>query len=200
MQRRMPRSRDLSQLLHFKPPELNATKRRLAAALTIEDLRSIAKRRTPKVAFDYADGAAETEVSLARARQAFRDIEFHPRVLRDVSNVDTSVEVLGGRSELPFGIAPTGFTRLMHSQGELAGATAAGSAGIPFALSTLGTASIEEVAAANPNGRNWFQLYIWRDRERTRALIERAANRRAGDPSGSHHPIRSMVRITRFLA
>lgn len=171
----MPRSRDLSQLLHFKPPELNATKRRLAAALTIEDLRSIAKRRTPKVAFDYADGAAETELSLARARQAFRDIEFHPRVLRDVSNVDTSVEVLGGRSELPFGIAPTGFTRLMHSQGELAGATAAGSAGIPFALSTLGTASIEEVAAANPNGRNWFQLYIWRDRERTRALIERAA-------------------------
>ena len=175
MQRRMPRSRDLSQLLHFKPPELNATKRRLAAALTIEDLRSIAKRRTPKVAFDYADGAAETEVSLARARQAFRDIEFHPRVLRDVSNIDTSVEVLGGRSEFPFGIAPTGFTRLMHSHGELAGATAAGSAGIPFALSTLGTASIEEVAAANPNGRNWFQLYIWRDRERTRALIERAA-------------------------
>lgn len=171
----MPRSRDLSQLLHFKPPELNATKRRLAAALTIEDLRSIAKRRTPKVAFDYADGAAETELSLARARQAFRDIEFHPRVLRDVSNIDTSVQVLGGRSEFPFGIAPTGFTRLMHSHGELAGATAAGSAGIPFALSTLGTASIEEVAAANPNGRNWFQLYIWRDRERTRALIERAA-------------------------
>ncbi len=175
MQRRLPRSRDFAQLLHFKPPELNATKRRLAAALTIEDLRSIAKRRTPKVAFDYADGAAETELSLARARQAFRDIEFHPRVLRDVSNIDTSVEVLGGRSELPFGIAPTGFTRLMHTQGELAGATAAGSAGIPFVLSTLGTASIEEVAVANPNGRNWFQLYIWRDRERTRALIERAA-------------------------
>jgi L-lactate dehydrogenase (cytochrome) len=175
VQRRLPRSRDLAQLLHFKPPELNATKRRLAAALTIEDLRTIARRRTPKVAFDYADGAAEAELSLARARQAFRDVEFHPRVLRDVSNIDTSVEVLGGRSELPFGIAPTGFTRLMHTQGELAGATAAGSAGIPFALSTLGTASIEEVAVANPNGRNWFQLYIWRDRERTRALIERAA-------------------------
>ena len=176
--RRLPRPRELAPLVRFKRPELDATKRRLAAAFTIEDLRKIAKRRTPKVAFDYTDGAAEGEISLARARQAFQDVEFHPEVLRDVSTVDTSVTVLGGRSALPFGIAPTGFTRLMRTEGERAGAAAAGAAGIPFSLSTLGTTSIEDVARANPRGRNWFQLYMWKDRERVAALIERAA--RAG--------------------
>jgi L-lactate dehydrogenase (cytochrome) len=147
----------------------------LAAAATIEDLRTLAKRRTLRAAFDYADGAAEGEMSLARARQAFQDIVFHPQVLRDVSEVDTSVEVLGGPSALPFGIAPTGFTRLMRAEGERAGAAAAGGAGIPFSLSTLGTASIEEVAAANPGGRNWFQLYMWKDRDRSLELVRRAA-------------------------
>lgn len=149
--------------------------RRLDEALTIDDLRRLARRRTLRAAFDYADGGAEAEVSLARAQQAFEDVEFHPQVLRDVSVVDTSVEVLGGRSALPFGIAPTGFTRLMRTEGELAGAAAAGAAGIPFTLSTLGTASIEDVAAANPEGRNWFQLYMWKDRERSIDLVERAA-------------------------
>jgi L-lactate dehydrogenase (cytochrome) len=141
-----------------KDTVLNATDRRLAAALTIEDLRLIAKRKTPRAAFDYTDGAAEDELSLARAPQAFRDIEFHPTILRDVAEIDTGREVLGGRIELPFAIAPTGFTRLMQTEREVAGARAAARHGIPFSLSTLGTASIEEVAAANPRGRNWFQL------------------------------------------
>jgi L-lactate dehydrogenase (cytochrome) len=175
MSRHLPRPRDFGPLLRFKRPELNPTARRLAAALTIEDLRRIAKRRTPRAAFDYTDGAADEELSLARARQAFLDIELHPSILRDVSTVDTKVEVLGGPSALPFGIAPTGFTRLMHTEGERAGAAAAGHAGIPFALSTLGTTSIEDVAAANPSGRNWFQLYMWKDRPRSVALIDRAA-------------------------
>jgi L-lactate dehydrogenase (cytochrome) len=135
----------------------------------------MAQRRTPKAAFDYADGAAEEELSLARARQAFRDIEFHPTILRDVTAVDTSAVVLGDRVAQPFGVAPTGFTRLMHTEGEIAGARAAARAGIPFALSTLGTSSIEEVKAANPQGRNWFQLYMWKDRQRSMALVERAA-------------------------
>ncbi|MGV0789842.1 alpha-hydroxy acid oxidase [Mycolicibacterium sp. XJ2] len=173
--RRIPHPRDLAPLLQFKKPQLNATHRRLASALTIEDLRRIAKRRTPKAAFDYTDGAAEDELSLARARQAFRDIEFHPTILRDVSSVDTSATVLGGPVAQPFGIAPTGFTRLMHTAGENAGARAAARAGIPFALSTLGTASIEDVKQANPHGRNWFQLYMWKDRDRSMALVERAA-------------------------
>jgi L-lactate dehydrogenase (cytochrome) len=175
IERQVPRPRDLRPLLQFKRPDLNATRRCLDAALTIEDLRAIAKRRTPKAAFDYTDGAAEGEVSLARARQAFADVEFHPRILHDVSTVSTDVEVLGGHSALPFGIAPTGFTRMMHTEGERAGAGAAGAAGIPFTLSTMGTTVIEDVALANPDGRNWFQLYMWKDRDRSMALVERAA-------------------------
>jgi L-lactate dehydrogenase (cytochrome) len=174
MKRRLPRVGELEALIRFKKPELNPTQRRLAAALTIDDLRRIAKRRTPKAAFDYTDGAAEEELSLARARQAFRDIEFHPTILRNVAEVSTGWEVLGGRVELPFGIAPTGFTRMMHTEGEIAGAHAAAGSGIPFALSTLGTTSIEDVKAANPYGRNWFQLYMWKDRDRSMALVTRA--------------------------
>jgi L-lactate dehydrogenase (cytochrome) len=173
--RRLPRPRELEALLGFRKPQLNRTRRLLDAALTIEDLRGIAKRRTPRAAFDYTDGAAEEELSLARARQAFRDIEFHPTILRNVEKVSTGWTVLGDDVALPFGIAPTGFTRLMHTGGEIAGAHAAGRAGIPFALSTLGTSSIEEVKAANPHGRNWFQLYMWKDRDRSMALVERAA-------------------------
>ncbi|MYR06833.1 alpha-hydroxy-acid oxidizing enzyme [Gordonia sp. SID5947] len=174
-QRRVPKPRDLAPLMQFKKPQFDAKKRRLDAALTIEDLRKIAKRRTPKAAFDYTDGSAEAELSIARARQAFSDIEFHPAILRDVSKVDTSCTILGDRSELPFGIAPTGFTRMMQTEGEYAGARAAARAGIPFSLSTMGTASIEDVRAANPHGRNWFQLYMWKDRERSMALVDRAA-------------------------
>lgn len=173
--RRVPRPRDLAPLLRFKRPVWSRKRRRLAAALTIADLRLIAKRRTPKAAFDYTDGAADGEVSLARAREAFADIEFNPAILRDVSQVDTSRVVLGERVALPFGIAPTGFTRMMHAEGEVAGAQAAAAAGIPFALSTMGTTSIEDVAAAAPNGRNWFQLYMWKDRDRSMALVDRAA-------------------------
>ncbi|MCF6386736.1 alpha-hydroxy-acid oxidizing protein [Mycobacterium sp. MBM] len=175
MKRRIPKVADLAPLIQFKKPELNARTRRLSAALTIEDLRAIAKRRTPRAAFDYTDGSAEAELSLARARQAFQDVEFHPAILRDVSTVDTSATILGGPSELPFGIAPTGFTRMMQTEGEYAGARAAARAGIPFSVSTMGTASIEDVKAANPHGRNWFQLYMWKDRDRSMALVERAA-------------------------
>jgi len=175
MRRRVPKRRDLAPLLQFKKPTWSARERRLASALTIDDLRRIAKRRTPRAAFDYTDGAADGEVSLARAREAFADVEFNPAVLCDVSAVATSREVLGKRVALPFGIAPTGFTRMMQSEGEIAGATAARDAGIPFTLSTMGTTSIEDVAAASPRGRNWFQLYMWKDRDRSMALVERAA-------------------------
>jgi L-lactate dehydrogenase (cytochrome) len=174
--RRVPKVRDLAPLLQFKRPQFHATQRRLATAFTIEDLRRIAKRRTPKAAFDYTDGAAEDELSLERARQAFRDIEFHPTILRDVSDVTTGWNVLGRPVALPFGIAPTGFTRLMQTEGEIAGAGAAARAGIPFSLSTLGTCAIEDLVAAVPNGRKWFQLYMWRDRERSMALVQRAAD------------------------
>ncbi len=171
---RIPKVGDLAALMKFRKPIWNAKRRRLSRALTIYDLRLIAKRRTPQAPFDYTDGSADQEISLQRARKAFEDIEFSPNVLRDVSKVDASVEMLGKKHSLPFGIAPTGFTRMMQTEGEFAGCTAAEAAGIPYTLSTMGTRSIEEVAAAAPNGRNWFQLYMWKDRARSMGLVDRA--------------------------
>ena len=175
VQRQFPRPREFFDLVGFKKPVWSAKQRRLDKALSVYDLRRVAARRTPRAAFDYTDGAAEAEISLTRARQAFEDVEFNPRVLRPAASVDTSSMVLGAPSRLPFAIAPTGFTRLMQTEGEIAGAGAAGAAGIPFTLSTLGTTSIEDVKAANPQGRNWFQLYVMRDREISYDLTRRAA-------------------------
>jgi isopentenyl diphosphate isomerase/L-lactate dehydrogenase-like FMN-dependent dehydrogenase len=174
IKRKFPNPKDLAQLMRFKAPSFDLKTTRLNGALTIYDLREIAKRRTPTAPFDYTDGSADQEISLARARQAFEDIEFQPRILRDVSDVDLSSTVLGKKVSMPFAIAPTGFTRMMHTEGEQAGSQAAEAAGIPFTLSTMGTRSIEEVAAFAPNGRNWFQLYMWKDRDRSMALVERA--------------------------
>ncbi|NII50598.1 alpha-hydroxy acid oxidase [Frigoribacterium endophyticum] len=173
--RRIPKFHDLAPLMQFKKPTFDLKAKRLREALTIEDLRRIAKRRTPTAAFDYTDGSAEAEISLRRARQAFRDVQFNPAILHDVATVDTGWDVLGKRVEQPFGIAPTGFTRMMQTEGEKAGAAAAAAAGIPFSLSTMGTASVEDVAEAAPGGRNWFQLYMWKDRDRSMALVDRAA-------------------------
>lgn len=175
MTRQLPRPSEFAELLRFKKPVLSPTTRRLASAHTVADLRAIAQRVTPRAPFDYTDGAAEGELSLARAREAFQDIEFHPAILRNVADVDTARDVLGGPTALPFGIAPTGFTRMMHTAGERAGAAAAGAAGIPFCLSTVGTTGPEGVAEANPNGRNWFQLYMWKDRDLSMELMNRAA-------------------------
>lgn len=175
VKRQFPNPKDLAPLLKFRKPVWNGTDRRLQRALTINDLRTIAKRRTPQAPFDYTDGSAEEEISLARARQAFSDIEFHPAILKDVSTVSTSWEVLGKEVAMPVGIAPTGFTRMMHTEGEFAGSRAAEKFGIPFSLSTMGTASIEQVQEAAPNGRNWFQLYMWKDRDRSMDLVRRAA-------------------------
>lgn len=174
LKRRFPKYADLAPLMQFKKPEFSRAAR-LRSASTIWDLRDMAKRRTPQAPFDYTDGAAEAEITLRRARQAFLDIEFRPGILRDVSSIDLSASILGAKSKLPVGIAPTGFTRMMQSEGEYAGSQAAQAAGIPYTLSTMGTASIEDVAEAAPDGRNWFQLYLWTDRERSLELIERAA-------------------------
>ena len=147
---------------------LNATERRLATVASIPDLRRLARRRAPRAVFDYTDGAAGEELSLRRSREAYARIEFQPRVLQDVSAVDTSTTVLGRRADLPLMFAPTGFTRMMHTDGESAVARVAARTGIPSALSTMGTTSIEQLAAAAPEGRRWFQLYLWRDRAASR--------------------------------
>jgi len=176
VKRRIPSPKDLAQLLKFRKVIWSPRNRRLSRALTINDLRDIAKRRTPQAPFDYTDGGADTETSLIRARAAYEKLEFQPKILRNVKDVDLSVNMLGKKMNMPIGIAPTGFTRMMQTEGEYAGACAAYDAGIPFTLSTMGTRSIEDVAKAAPNGRNWFQLYMWKDRDRSMALVERAKN------------------------
>ena len=172
--RQVPKWHELKLLLRAKPIELNPTKRRLDNALTINDLRTIARRRTPRSVFDYTDGAAEAEISLRRARALFGNLEFNPSILRNVSDVDTTTSILRRPSALPFAFAPTGFTRMMNHEGENAVVRVAERRGIPYALSTLGTTSIEDVAAAAPGARKWFQLYVWKDRAAGEELMARA--------------------------
>lgn len=177
-ERHVPEVRELASLVRLRAPAVRRRRaRQVAQAPTIWDLRTIAARRAPRVVFDYADGGADEEIAMRRSRQAFRDVELRPSVLRDVSSVSTTTQVLGRETALPFGIAPTDFTRLMHTDGERAGAASAAAAGIPFTLSTMGTASIEEVAAVGDpdRARPWFQLYLWKDRARSAELVARAA-------------------------
>src|SRR3712207_4660219 len=156
--------------------------RSLAAAATVGDLREIARRRVPRAVFDYTDGAAGAETSLRRSREAFQRLEFRPSVLRDVSVVDPSTTVLGRPSALPLVFAPTGFTRLMHTEGEAAVGRVAQRVGIPYALSTMGTTTIEALAAAAPGARRWFQLYLWRGRGGSAPPVRRG--RRGGNGKG----------------
>jgi L-lactate dehydrogenase (cytochrome) len=170
----MPSLADIRPLLRPRPVQLDPVERRLSRANTVADIRAIARRRTPRAVFDYTDGGAEEETSMRRAREAFERVEFIPRVLRDVSSVDPSTELFGERASLPLVFAPTGFTRLMHTDGEVAVARVADDLGVPCSLSTLGTTSIEDLAAAAPKVRRWFQLYVWRDRAASQELIDRA--------------------------
>jgi L-lactate dehydrogenase (cytochrome) len=165
----------LRAVLRFRRFELDGNKRRLATVANVDDLRRIAKRRLPAGVFDYIDGGAEDERTMAANRAAFARRRFRPRVLRDMSTIDTSTTLLGAVLPIPLVLAPTGFTRIADPAGELAVAAAARRAGLPYTLSTLSTRSIEEVAAVNGDGRRWFQVYAWKDRELLRDMIERAA-------------------------
>ena len=161
-------------VVQFKPIELDPVERRLAKAASVADLRKQAKRRLPAGVFDYIDGGAEDELTLARNSGGYSRFEFKPRILRDVSKIDTGTTLLGKPIPIPLVFAPTGFTRIADPQGELAVARAAARAGIPYGLSTMGTRSIEEVAAVS-DGPKWFQVYTWRDRGMVRDLLERSA-------------------------
>jgi L-lactate dehydrogenase (cytochrome) len=171
--RQLPTWSGLKPLLGFKSPLSKADA--VTRAVTISQLRDIGKAKTPRAVFDYTDGAAGEELSYGRAYEAYRRLEFHPHVLRDVSVVDTSISIFGQKSALPFVFGPTGFTRMMHYHGEPAVAKVAAEFGIPYTLSTLGTTSVEDLAAAAPDTRKWFQLYLWRDKATRYELVERAA-------------------------
>lgn len=163
----------LRSVIQFREFERDPVKRRLARVADVSDLRRLAKRRLPGGVFDYIDGAAEDEIAAANNVRAFERYEFKPRVLRDVAEVDTSTTLLGEVVPFPLMLAPTGFDRIAHSQGELSVARAAQRADLPYSLSTMGTRSIEEVAAVN-SGRKWFQVYVWRDKGLLKDMLERA--------------------------
>lgn len=164
----------LRSVIRFGGVETDPVQRRLARAASVEDLRRIARRRLPGGVFDYIDGGAEDERTLAANQQAFARVGFRPRVLRGISKIDLTGTLLGRPVTYPLVLAPTGFSRIADPAGELAVARAAERAGLPYTLSTLSTRSIEEVREAS-DGRLWFQVYAWRDRGLVKEMIQRAA-------------------------
>src|SRR5688572_3975882 len=172
--RQIPRWSELREVVQFRRPQRGRTARRLSRALTIADLRTAATRTTPRSVFDYVDGAAEQEITAARNLAAFRRVVFRPEALRSVADPDTSVEVLGRRIPVPMIFGPTGYTRMMHHHGEAAVARVAEHVGVPYALSTVGSTSIEDVRAAAPGADLWFQVYYTTDEKLNEMLLSRA--------------------------
>jgi len=146
----------------------------MAQAACIQDFRVIARRRIPRAIFDYADGGAYAEQTLAANRRDLDAIALRQRVMVDVSARSLATTLVGQPVSLPLAIAPTGLTGLFHPDGEIHGARAAEAAGIPFCLSTMSICSIEDVRGAVEKPF-WFQLYVMRDRGFTRSLVERAS-------------------------
>ena len=138
---------NLRSVLRFRGVTGDRVERQLSRAACVADLRRIARRRLPRGVFDYIDGGAEDERTLAANCDAFARVTFRPRVLRNVAAVDPSTTLLGRPLPIPLVLAPTGFTRIADPEGELAVARAAAEVGVPYTLSTLSTRSIEEVAA-----------------------------------------------------
>lgn len=163
----------MAALLRLERPRLPTDAHRLQRCHTVDDLRTAARRRLPRAAFDYLDGGAEDEVTLRRNRAAFDDWELVPQVLRDVGAVDLRTDVLGVPCALPLVLGPTGFTRMMHPGGERAVAAAAERFGVPYVAATLGTTSLEDIRAVG-DAPLWFQLYVWRDRGLSKELLARA--------------------------
>jgi L-lactate dehydrogenase (cytochrome) len=164
---------EVRELIKLRKIELDPVERVLRKVHLPGDFRAIAKHRLPKAVFDYVDGGSEEEIAMRANREAFLRRAFRPQLLRDVSVVDISGTLFGQAFARPIGIAPTGYTRMMHPTGEVSSCLAALEKGVPYALSTMGTTTIEEVAATgHPN--LWFQLYVTTDRRLSDPLIDRA--------------------------
>jgi L-lactate dehydrogenase (cytochrome) len=165
---------DIRRLIQLKPVETDPVRRRLSACHDVSELRGAARRLIPRPVFDYVEGGADEELSMASNIRAFRTWRFQPRALAEITAVDTTTRVLGRELPLPLVLAPTGYTRMMHPAGEIGAARAAQRHGLPYTLSTMSTTSIEAVAeAAQPD--LWFQLYILQDSGLTKELVDRAA-------------------------
>ncbi len=174
MKRQLPRWKNIKPLLGWSFPKFKNNDRRLNSAINISDLRALAKSRVPKAVFDYVDGGANDEIAYARSQEIYSRLEFKAKVLRDVSKIDLSAEILGKTSALPIIFAPTGYTRMMHYKGEVMVAKICQENNLIYNLSTMGTTSSKEIGAQVPDVRRWFQLYLWRDREQSLKFIEEA--------------------------
>ncbi|MGV9803024.1 alpha-hydroxy acid oxidase [Mycobacterium sp. NPDC003449] len=171
----MPRWRDLEPFLKTRPLPRTPVGRRLARCLSVDDLERLARRRVPPAVWDYVYGGSDGEIAMARNREAFERVEFRPTAFGAVTAPDVSTTLLGRPAAAPIIMAPTGYTRLSHHSGERAVAAAAAAAGVPYTLSTYATTSIGETAAAAPGGRNWFQVYLMKDRSVSEAHLAEAA-------------------------
>ena len=155
----------------------NNTPAFLSRAINVQDLRRLAKRRLPRVVFDYLDGGAEGEVTLRENCRVFERVGFRPRHAVAFGSTDLKTTVLGAELSMPAMLAPVGYSRLMHRAGEPAAARAAGAAGTGYILSTLSGHKLEDVKAAS-SGPVWYQLYLIGGREMAEATLDRA--RKAG--------------------
>ena len=174
MKRQLPRWKNIKLLLGWSMPKFPLPDRKLKNVVNLAEMRNLAKKRVPKAVFDYVDGGANDELAYARSQEIYSRVEFKARVLRDVSKIDLTCDVIGQRSALPIIFAPTGYTRMMHYQGELMVAKICQENNLIYNLSTMGTTSSEEIGNQVPGVRRWFQLYLWRDRDQSLKFIEEA--------------------------
>ncbi len=174
MKRQLPRWKNIKPLLGWGLPKSPFQDRKLNSVVNLAELRLLAKRRVPKAVFDYVDGGANDELAYARSQEIYSRVEFKARVLRDVSVIDLKTKILDKESALPIIFAPTGYTRMMHYQGEVMVAKVCDENNLIYNLSTMGTTSSKEVGEQVPMVRRWFQLYLWRDREQSLKFIEEA--------------------------
>lgn len=172
--RHAPRWRDIAPFLRARPLHVDTVTRRLSRCHSIDELEHEARRRVPGAVWDYVHGGSDGEIAMARNRAAFDRIELRPTAFGQVAAPDVSTTLLGAPAAAPIVFAPTGYCRLSHHEGERAVASAAAGAGLPFALSTYATTSIAGVAEAAPGARNWFQVYLMKDRAVTLRHLEEA--------------------------
>ena len=174
MKRQLPKWKSIKPLLGWGLPKSPFRDRKLNSVVNLAELRLLAKKRVPKAVFDYVDGGANDELAYARSQEIYSRVEFKARVLRDVSIINLKTKILDKESALPIIFAPTGYTRMMHYQGEVMVAKVCDENNLIYNLSTMGTTSSKEIGEQVPNVRRWFQLYLWRDRDQSLKFIEEA--------------------------
>ena len=174
MKRQFPRWKNIKPLLGWSLPKDPLADRKLKKVVNLAEMRLLSKKRVPKAVFDYVDGGANDELAYARSQEIYSRVEFKAKVLRDVSKIDLTANIVGQKSALPIIFAPTGYTRMMHYQGEVMVAKVCEENNLVYNLSTMGTTSSKEIGDLVPNVRRWFQLYLWRDRSQSLKFIEEA--------------------------